>query len=76
MIKYGPYELTEEQYYEQIYCNGKQCYKWKLRGEAEGQAIFHNWVETGDTFTETCSKCGKTRWIVRKRAFATLKCKV
>ena len=63
MIKYDGYEITEGEYYRQVFCNGEQRYRWKMSGRAEGKTIFHTWNEVGDTFRERCIKCGMSRFI-------------
>ena len=63
MIKYNGWELSEEEYYRHLFCNGLQRYRRKMRDEVEGESIFHECRDVGDTFTERCAKCGMTRFI-------------
>ncbi len=63
MYKYRGLELTEEEYYIQLFCNGLQRYKRKMSGKAEGRSLFHAWRDVGDSFREQCTKCGDVRFI-------------
>ena len=57
MKKYGPFELTEDKYNKQVFCNGKPG----------SPSIYHNWHPNAPgTETETCQKCGRVRFLTMK----------
>ena len=63
MIKYHGLEISEGEYYRQVFCNGEQRYRRKMRGEVEGKTLFHAWRDVGDKFMEQCTTCGMVRFI-------------